>query len=244
MTDAFPASAFPALGDARPFDAARGHRSPRFVVRLPGAYRPQADTRLLAQALSTHPLVSGASVLDVCTGTGALALTASAAGAARVTAVDLSARSALSARMNSRLHSGRVRVLRGDLFAPVAGERFDLVVCNPPYVPAADDRLPRHTMARCWDGGRDGRGVLDRVCAEVRPVLSDGGVLLLTHSDVLDVELTVQRLAASGLTASVVARERVPFGPVMRQRARLLVERGLIEPGQDEEVLVVIEARG
>lgn len=239
MMDAVPARAFRALPDT----TTRPARPTRPFVRFPGAYQPQSDTSLLAQTLGRHPSVRGGSVLDVCTGTGALALAAWSAGAARVTAVDLSTRSVLNARLNSKLSGSDVRVLRGDLFAPVQGEGFDLVVCNPPYVPAAGDRLPRHTLSRCWDGGRDGRLVLDRVCAEVRPILAEGGALLLTHSAVIGEELTVQRLTDVGLSASVVARERIPFGPVMRRRARMLTDRGMIEPGQDAEELVVIEAR-
>lgn len=239
MTEVVPAEYLRALPDTSTLPA----RGTRPLVRFPGAYQPQSDTTLLAKAIGRHPLVRGGSVLDVCTGTGALALAAWAAGAARVTAIDLSTRSVLNARLNSRLSGSRVRVLKGDLFGPVMGEGFDLVVCNPPYVPASGDRLPRHTMGRCWDGGRTGRRVLDRVCDEVRPVLADGGALLLTHSAVIDESATVQRLSAAGLTASVVARERIPFGPVMRERARMMTERGLIEPGQDAEELVVIEAR-
>lgn len=228
---------------ARPAASVVLTRRPRPVLRFPGAYPPQADTALLTQVLQAHALVRGACVLDVCTGTGALALAASAAGAAQVTAVDVSTRSVLNARLNSRLCRANVQVLRGDLFAPVAGRKFGLVVCNPPYVPAASDRLPRHTMGRCCDGGRDGRAVLDRICAEVGPVLVDGGVLLLTHSAVVDAHLTLRRLAAAGLTASVVARGHIPFGPVMRRRSQLMAERGLIQRGQASEELVVIEAR-
>ena len=79
-----------------------------------------------------------------------------------MTAVDVSARAVLTARLNSALHHARLSVRRGDLFAPVRGRRFGLVLANPPYVPAATDALPRHRAGRSWDAGTDGRAVLDR----------------------------------------------------------------------------------
>ena len=131
----------------------------------------------------------------------------------------------------------------GDLFAPVAGERFDLVTVNPPYVPAASDELPRHRAARSWDAGTDGRALLDRVCAGVSGVLAPGGVLLLTQSVLADEERTLVQLGAADLAAEVVERVEEPFGPVMRRRAETLRRRGLLSPGQRSEELVVIEAR-
>ena len=74
-----------------------------------------------------------------------------------MTAVDISRRAVLNARLNARLNGVRVRALRGDLFAPVAGERFDLIVANPPYVPAQTTSCRRGGVERAWEGGVDGR---------------------------------------------------------------------------------------
>ena len=213
------------------------------LIRLPGTYPAQADTRLLADTLRRLRLAEGRHVLDTGTGSGALAVAAARAGASSVTAVDLSLRCVLCARVNSRLHRTRVEVRQGDLFAPVAGERFGLVLANPPYVPAESETLPRYRAGRSWDAGRDGRAVLDRICAGVADVLSDDGVLLLTHSVLSDEALTLRRLTEAGMVGEVVARAAEPFGPVMRRRAAMLEARGLIEPGQRHEELVVVEAR-
>ena len=215
---------------------------PSGFVRLPGTYPPQEDTSLLIRTLRDRGLARGRTVLDLCTGTGALAVAAAASGASAVTAIDLSRRAVASARINSALRGAGVEVLRGDLFGPVAGRRFDLVISNPPYVPAADDRLPRHRMGRCWDGGRDGRTLVDRICDEVDSVLAPGGTFLITHSAVIGADETVRRLRARGLRSQVVASERIPFGPVMTARAELLSERGLVERDERHEQLVVIEA--
>ncbi len=213
------------------------------LLRLPGTYPAQGDTHLLAGTLTRRGLARGKRVLDLCTGTGALALAAAEAGAREVVAVDLSRRAAWNARLNSALARARVQVRTGDLFAPVAGELFDLVTVNPPYVPAASDQLPRHTIARSWDAGVDGRALLDRICAGASDVLAPGGVLLLIHSVLADESSTLEQLDAAGLEASVVERVEEPFGPVMRRRAEMLRRRGLLSPGQQSEELVVIEAR-
>jgi release factor glutamine methyltransferase len=186
---------------------------------------------------------AGRRVLDIGTGTGALALAAARAGAASVTAVDLSLRSTVATWLNCRIHRVRCRVYRGDLFEPVAGQRFDLIVANPPYVPAATNGFSRHRISRCWDGGVDGRAVLDRLCAGARELLSPQGMMLIVHSAVCDDSVTLRRLAEAGLPAKVLARSTVPFGPVMRLRAAMLESHGLIEPGQHDEELVVIAAR-
>ncbi len=213
------------------------------LVRLPGVYPPQADTWLLADVLARQGLVAGRRVLDVCTGTGAVALAAARAGAASVTAVDLSARAAVTTWLNSRLQGQPVAVRRGDLFSCLAGERFDVVLANPPYVPARDERLPRHRIGRSWDAGHDGRALLDRICAGAPDVLADGGVLLLAQSEVADERRTLEQLEGAGLHATVCARVVQPFGPVLTRRAALLEARGQIAVGQREEELVVVEAR-
>ncbi|WP_255378178.1 HemK2/MTQ2 family protein methyltransferase [Quadrisphaera sp. DSM 44207] len=213
------------------------------LLRLPGTYRAQEDTWFLADVLRRSGLAQGRRVLDVCTGSGALAVAAAHAGARRVTAVDLSRRATATARLNSLVHGAGVRVLRGDLFEPVAGECFDLVLANPPYVVAAGDVLPRYRSARSWDAGTDGRALLDRICAGVPGVLAEGGDVLITQSALSDDTRTVEQLSAAGLDTEVVARATIPFGPVMRSRAALLEQRGLIAPGQRTEELVVVRAR-
>ncbi|MFC7491044.1 MULTISPECIES: HemK2/MTQ2 family protein methyltransferase [unclassified Knoellia] len=213
------------------------------LLRLPGCYPVQADTWLLADAMCGLGLAAGARVLDVCTGTGALAVVAALAGAAEVTAVDLSLRSAAATRVNARRHGASVRVLRGDLFAPLdEGETFDLIVSNPPYVPSRSADLPRHTLGRCWDAGFDGRMLVDRICAQAHDRLAPGGSLLLVHSTVTDEVRTMAKLQDSGLEVDVVSRQTEPFGPVMRSRAEHLRSRGLIASDQSEEGLVVLRA--
>lgn len=209
------------------------------LLRAPGVYPPQRDTWLVADLL--REVSAGADVLDVCTGTGALAVTAARAGA-RATAIDVSGRAVATARANALLHRVPLRVLRGDLTAPVAGERFDVVVSNPPYVPAETDELPERGRLRAFDGGRDGRTLLDRVIDAAPGVLAPGGTLLVVHSGLCGVDASLQRLRGHGLTAEVAARCRHPFGPELTRRAAMLEARGLVADGDRTEELVVLRA--
>ncbi|MFF8095268.1 HemK2/MTQ2 family protein methyltransferase [Streptomyces sp. NPDC016675] len=208
---------------------------------LPGVYAPQEDTALLAGALSDESLPPAASVLDVGTGTGALALTAARRGA-RVTAVDVSWRAVCAARVNAARAGLRIRVRHGNLFTPVHGETFDLVLANPPYVPAPGGGRPPRGAARAWDAGHDGRLVLDRICREAPALLRPGGVLLLVQSALSDPERTVTQLREAGLKAAVTRRQRIAFGPVVRGRERWLRQRGLLSLAEKEEELVVVRA--
>lgn len=213
------------------------------LLRAPGVYRVADDTSLLAEIVRSGGYAHRRRVLDIGCGTGALALEAARSGATSVTAVDLSLRSVATAWLNARAHRAPVRVRCGDLFEPVRGERYDLLLANPPYVPAHTKKLPRHRLARCWDAGMDGRLILDRVCAGSAHALASGGTALIVHSEVCDENATVSRLEENGLRAHVVARMSLPFGPVMWARAELLEDRGMLRSGRREEEIVVVEAR-
>jgi len=128
-------------------------------------------------------------VLDLCTGSGCLAiLAAQAFRNARVDALDLSPDALAVARANIRLHrmSGRVRALRSDLFSAIDGARprkYNLILCNPPYVdapsmrtlPVEYQREPRLALA----GGRDGLDLVKRILAGARRHLAPDGVLVM-----------------------------------------------------------------
>ena len=197
---------------------------------------------MLAQALGEQELAPDARVLDLCTGSGALAVAAAQAGAGEVTAVDVSRRAVWAARINAWRNGVHVRARRGDLFAAVAGQRFDVIVSNPPYLPSASDRLPERGPARAWEAGFDGRALLDRICSQAPSHLRPGGFLLLMQSSVCGVEATEHSLLAAGLVVEVLARQAGPLGPLLSARAPLLARRGLLPGGLRQEELVVVRA--
>jgi release factor glutamine methyltransferase len=209
------------------------------LVRLPGVYRPQADTRMLAEAIRQAAIPRGASVLDVGSGAGALSVAAAGAGAASVLAVDVSRLATVTTWVNAALRGAPVRVRRGDALEVAAGTRFDVILANPPYVPSHREP-PGQGRARAWDAGGDGRAMLDRVTALAPELLGERGMILIVHSELCGTDRTLHQLRGGGLKASVVARRTEPFGPVLRGRAAFLERAGLIEPGQRHEELVVI----
>jgi ribosomal protein L3 glutamine methyltransferase len=125
-------------------------------------------------------------VLDLCTGGGSLAVLAARRFAhATVIGADLSADALALAAENVALHelADRVTLARGDLWAAVPGERFDLVVCNPPYVNAGSmAALPGeflHEPQGALGGGEDGMDLVRRIVAGARAHLAPGGLVVL-----------------------------------------------------------------
>jgi release factor glutamine methyltransferase len=211
------------------------------LITLPGVFQPRSDTWLLADVLRAEPFPAGATVLDLGTGSGALAVIAALRGA-DATAVDVSRRALVTAKLNARRHGVRVRTRRGNLFAAVGPARFDAIVSNPPYVPSPGGRVPRRGAERAWDAGANGREVLDRLCVEAPAHLAPGGVLLLVQSSLVGVEETLRALGAGGLQVGIATRRAGALGPLMAGRAAMLEDRGLLGPGEREEELVVIRA--
>ncbi|MCL4185066.1 MAG: 50S ribosomal protein L3 N(5)-glutamine methyltransferase [Burkholderiaceae bacterium] len=127
-----------------------------------------------------------ASILDLCTGGASLAIVAATRFAdAQVVGADLSA-DALALAAENRARHGlqqRLELLHGDLFAPLRERRFDLILCNPPYVNDASMRaLPPEFRAEpriALAGGSDGMDVVRRLLAEAPAHLTRDGVLLL-----------------------------------------------------------------
>ncbi len=138
------------------------------------------------------------SILDLCTGSGALAIMAAQIfPEARVDAVELSAEAAQVAAINIANFSGgdRIALLQGDLFAPLKGRKYDLIITNPPYVDAqAMAELPpeyRHEPLMALAGGEDGLDIVRRILQEAPAHLNPGGGLICeigTGREILDAE--------------------------------------------------------
>lgn len=124
-------------------------------------------------------------VLDLCTGSGCLAILAAYAfPSATVDAVDLSAAALAVAKRNVAEHQlkDRVRLHQGDLFAPLAGKRYDLIITNPPYVDAEGmASLPqecRYEPEMAFAGGDDGIDLVRTILAGTKAHLTEDGGLL------------------------------------------------------------------
>jgi release factor glutamine methyltransferase len=217
------------------------------VVAAEGVYAPQEDSRLLIDVMEKTGLAMGRRVADLCTGSGVVAVTAAQQGASAVTAFDICARAVRCARVNAVCAAVDVDVHLGSWARAVEFAPFDLIVCNPPYVPydpnAYSPLLPSTIEpARAWDAGYDGRLVLDPLCGTVSDLLAHGGSLLLVQSEFADPRRTLAALSSAGLDAEVIAWQWIPFGPVLTSRAEWLEEIGRLDPGRREEELLVIRA--
>jgi release factor glutamine methyltransferase len=151
----------------------------------PGVLVPRPETELLVDWALEHLAGRQAPrVLDLGTGSGAIALAVKAAcPMAVVTAVDRSEEALAIARGNSRRLGLAVDWRAGDWWGAVAGERFDLVVSNPPYVAVGDPHLPalRHEPASALVAGPAGLDDLQRIVAGAPDGLAPGASLLLEH---------------------------------------------------------------
>jgi release factor glutamine methyltransferase len=155
----------------------------------PAVLIPRPDTELVVvECLNLARVMARPRVVDIGTGSGNIAVAvARQHPGAEVTAVDLSAEALAVAGRNATRHgvAERIRFLQGDLFGPIpAGERFDFVLSNPPYIACEElDRLPagvRDFEPRlALDGGPGGYAVFERLINRARDYLVPGGHLVV-----------------------------------------------------------------
>ena len=212
-----------------------------------GVYPPQEDSRLLVDTMHLSGLVPRRRVLDLCTGSGFVAIAAAEMGCASVTAFDICPHAVRCSRGNAAVAGVEVDVREGSWIGALSCEPFELVVSNPPYVPTPPDDdtqtiPPSAGPAWSWNAGPDGRLVLDPLCVSASNLLCAGGSLLLVHSALAGVRQSLDALRATGLEADVIASQWVPFGPVLSARANWLEDTGRLRRGCREEELVVIRA--
>lgn len=150
--------------------------------------RPDTETLIEVAVKLRADKAAPCRVLDLCTGSGAIAIAlAKELPAATILATDVSPQACAIARKNAERNgfADRVEIREGDLFGPVSGGRFDLIVANPPYIASAVidtlssevKREPRLAL----DGGPDGLVFYDRICANALEHLAPGGALVVEH---------------------------------------------------------------
>ena len=186
---------------------------------------PRPETEVLVERCLA--LLGGAaepSVVDVGTGTGAIALALAARlPAARVTAVDLSSGALALAAENAALNglADRVELLQGDLLAPVAGHRFDLVASNPPYVAegeTVDPEVARFEPALAVFAEHAGRAIHERLAEAAPRALNPGGHLVVEVAEG-QAPWLAEHLAGLGYTAIAVTCDLRGIERVVEARA-------------------------
>jgi release factor glutamine methyltransferase len=164
----------------------------------PAVLIPRPETELLVDLALAR---NAASVLDLGTGSGAIALAIKQhRPACRVVAVDCELAALAIARRNSATLELEVDFRRGRWFEPVAGERFDLIVANPPYVRSDDPHLDslRFEPRTALVGGPDGLDCIRDIAREASSHLAPGGWLLLEHGQGQEIPVA-KLLVAAGL---------------------------------------------
>ena len=149
---------------------------------------PRQDTELLCEkALAVAEKSSCKTVLDMCSGSGAVAVCLAKMTKMTVSAADIS-KACIGAIGENAAHNGiALEVVQSDLFEKFVDRRFDMITCNPPYVPIADgaeiQSEVRHDPALALYSGADGLDFIRRIAEGVAEYMNNGGTLLMEFGD-------------------------------------------------------------
>lgn len=174
-------------------------------------YQPAEDTFLLAENIMVN---DSDRVLEIGTGTGIIAIMVSKL-VKSIVAVDINRFSVECAQKNAEINHAQVDVKLGDLFDPVDHDKFDLILFNTPYLPTGEDEIVDDELEAAWDGGEDGRSVINRFIEDLPLHLNPKGRVQLVQSSLSNIEETLGMLMEMGFKVSVTASERFFFEEVV-----------------------------
>lgn len=184
----------------------------------PGVFIPRPETEALLEWVGAQHLPDRAVIVDLCTGSGALAIALAARWPrARVIAVDDDDEALAYARRNAE--GTGVELVAADVTAPgllpeLTGT-VDLVVSNPPYIPAGTELEPEvaeHDPAHALFGGPDGMAVIGPIAALAGDWLTAGGLLAVEHDDTTS-QQTVETIERTGLFTAITAHRDLTGRP-------------------------------
>ena len=171
-------------------------------------YVPAEDSYLLADNLEIE---SGQSVLEIGTGSGIVAMYASRL-TDKITVTDINFDACQLAEKNFKDNCiENIEILFGNLFEPVKNRKFDVILFNTPYLPTEDDEVIDDTINYAFDGGLNGRKVIDMFLNEVGNHLNDGGIVQMIQSSLSGNQETLDRFDELGFIAEIKASEHFFF---------------------------------
>ena len=145
---------------------------------------PRQDTETLVETVLDREKDPAISILDLCTGSGCIAVSLKKLGGySQVAASDLSDKAIGLAMRNASINDTEIRLIKSDLFKDIDG-RFDVIVSNPPYIPTEEietlsPEVRDHDPRLALDGGSDGLDIYRRIVSECGDVLNTGGRLYM-----------------------------------------------------------------
>jgi len=182
-----------------------------FKIKIPNeVYPPSDDTFLVLDNLRVE---DSDEVLEVGCGCGIITLTA-AKKARKVVATDINPFAVKTTKENVKINGleEKVQVRIGDLFNPIEkNEKFSLIIFNPPYLPTSGKDKIGGWLEKAWDGGVNGRRVIDRFLDEVKKFLKENGRILMVQSTLSNVEKTLQRMVTMGFYVKILGIKHLDF---------------------------------
>ncbi|MGB9936409.1 MAG: HemK2/MTQ2 family protein methyltransferase [Methanobacterium sp.] len=182
------------------------------IYTHPEVYEPAEDTFLFAENLDIN---RSDEVLEIGTGTGIIAVYA-AQRTRKVTATDINehaVKCALKNTITNRTYN--VELKEGNLFEPVEGEKFDLILFNTPYLPTSEEEQLDTELNAAFDGGLEGRETIDAFLNQVKDYLKEGGRVQLVQSSLSDNEKTLAKMKELGFNAEITASEKCFFEEIV-----------------------------
>ena len=165
-------------------------------------YEPAEDSFLLADSAVSHAR-DGMCILEVGTGTGFVSAVLKANFNVEIVSTDISPYAARCARSNG------IEVIRTDMFSGLkSGPIFDMIIFNPPYLPTSDEEKVSGWLNYAFDGGMDGRVVVERFVDEAGKYLARNGLILLLVSSLTGIEHVKTKMESVGFYVSIVGRTR------------------------------------
>ncbi|MGN0175150.1 MAG: HemK2/MTQ2 family protein methyltransferase [Methanobrevibacter sp.] len=171
-------------------------------------YIPAEDSYLLADNLE---IKQGQSVLEIGTGSGIVAMYASRL-TDNITVTDINFDACELARKNFEDNGiENIEILFGNLFEPVKNRKFDVILFNTPYLPTEEDEVLDDTINYAFDGGLNGRKVINLFLNEVGNHLNDNGIVQIIQSSLSGNEETLEKLDQLGFVSEIAAKEHFFF---------------------------------
>ena len=175
-------------------------------------YIPSDDTFLLAENLEIR---EGQRVLEIGTGSGLISMYASLL-TDDVTATDINYNALELAERNFKLNNiDTIRLEFGDMFEPVKNEKFDVILFNTPYLPTDSDDIIDGDLNYAFDGGLNGRKVIDRFIEEAPNHLNDKGIVQMIQSSLSDNEKTLDMFDRNGFVSEIAKSESFFFEKIV-----------------------------